>query len=384
MRTCEKDSRRAGRRIGQAAGDGAGGLRAVTPLAGAFCILALLMLAMLPVPAALSGDYAYPLLSNNVRSTTPAFNSTLDIMLVPFCENEDHISVQVTAGGKPVAGAEVALYDYGAGRVLDSSVFTNADGWAYFKRRPAGKYDMIASTADNSTGGQIYFDIPPCLSPSSGAPFGPMNWTAGRTEELLLAQDYAGGLAREFYLVLLADGETGTRVVLRANLSGEGAGWTLIERIPNGMAVSERALGFEREYPLSVRTGQDAELRWRLGAGVPAQAERSYVLLRPLSADMARLWEAPLLEPLARNSTPNETQTANATAGGPASSRSAADNSSGAANTTSDSGAAGAPILGALAGIDTGQALIALVAVAGAGAAGAALVRRGAGNKKEE
>ena len=211
-----------------------------------------------------------------------------------------------------------------------------------------------------------------------------MNWTAGRTEELLLAQDYAGGLAREFYLVLLADGETGTRVVLRANLSGEGAGWTLIERIPNGMAVSERALGFEREYPLSVRTGQDAELRWRLGAGVPAQAERSYVLLRPLSADMARLWEAPLLEPLARNSTPNETQTANATAGGPASSRSAADNSSGAANTTSDSGAAGAPILGALAGIDTGQALIALVAVAGAGAAGAALVRRGAGNKKEE
>ncbi|MCL6088946.1 MAG: DUF4198 domain-containing protein [Candidatus Marsarchaeota archaeon] len=382
MRTLEKDSRKAGRRTdgGRPEGADAELLAAQSaggslPLAGAFAIFALLLLALLPAPAAQSGDYAYPLLSNNVRSTTPAFNSTLDIQLVPFCENEERIAVRVSQRGAPLADVEVDLYNYSAGRALDSLVFTNADGWAYFKPRPAGRYDMTASTPDNSTGGQIYFDIPPCLSPSSGAPFGPMNWTAGTQDKLLMEQNYAGGLAREFYLVRLASGEIGTRVVLRAGLSGDGQNWTLTEQIPAGMAPSERALGFERDYPQEVRTGQTAELKWRMEASVPAEVERSYVLLRPLDAGMARLWTAPTLELAAQNATGNETQTANGSAASNAS------NLSQAANSTSNSGA---PILEPLAGMDVGPALIGLVLAAGALALGAALLRRRKEGKKEE
>ena len=245
-------------------------------------------------------DYPYPLLSNNVRSTTPGPNSSLDIHLTPVCENEDHIQAQVTWKGRSVGGVQVGLYDYRGGRHLAGDVLTGGDGWAYFKIRPAGSYDMTATVVNdrgaspgNGTFGQIFFDIPPCLSPPSGVPFGPMS-DLPPAQATMLTQTYPN-MTRQFEEITLADGEEATRVRLDVQAPAVKGSWLLVEEIPVGFATSAQALGFERDYPNEMQTGNTSYMSWTL-SGQTGMVERTYVLMRPLTPELARRWGAPSLE----------------------------------------------------------------------------------------
>ncbi|VVB57516.1 Uncharacterised protein [uncultured archaeon] len=264
--------------------------------------LALLALAMLCAMAWSVENYTYPILSNEVHSTTRAPNSSLDIQLTPVCENEDHIEAQVLWKNQPVPRVLVSLYSYSGGRHLDSEVQTSEDGWAYFRIRPAGSYDMTARVVNdhggapgNTSFGQIYFKIPPCLSPPSGAPMGPVSDLPAPAAPFF-EQSYAGGRARQFESIRLADGQEAVRVRLSAQLP-EGSGpWQLVESIPSGMADSEQALGFEQNYPQEIRTGDAPSLRWTVDGPSGSRVERSYVMMRPLTTELARRWGEPALE----------------------------------------------------------------------------------------
>ncbi len=265
----------------------------------AFLVLACLFL----LPLAHAAQPAYPLLSNEVHSTTPGPHSSLDIQLTPVCENEDHIEVQVLWNGKPVSDAVVKLYRYDRGRAFDSQVTTSPGGWAFFHIRPAGSYDMTAlmegngsSNTPNDLFGQIFFKMPPCLSPPSGVGLVPERPSfASVAAAPSVTQTYPGGATRVFEAIRLADGTQATRVRISLPVpSGTDKGM-LVEDIPAEVAATERALGFENNYPLNIRSGSMLELIWGAETG-GSLMERTYVILRPYSPELTMRWGAPRLE----------------------------------------------------------------------------------------
>jgi hypothetical protein len=249
---------------------------------------------LLFIPYSLGSSYQYPILSNNVRSTTPAFNSSLDISLAPFCENESYLSVFVSKLGQPISGAEVKLYNYSQGRQLDSIVFTNSQGWAYFNPRPAGRYDIIATTSDNLSMGRIFFSIPPCLAPPSGASF-KQEWLNLSSDVLIFSQHYPNEISREFYLTKLANSQIATKILIKSTVVGDGRELFLVEQIPASLALSPRSIGFDLDYPYNISFGNTAELEWKLKIRGVQQIERSYIIMRPINEEIARLWDAPKL-----------------------------------------------------------------------------------------
>ncbi len=299
-----------------------------------FIVLALTLAAGL---AALTSGLDTQVLSNEVRSSNSAAGSNFELHLVPFCANES-IQVKVTHLDQPAGGKIVALYSYDGGRHLVSTVKTTADGWAVFARRPPGRYDMVATNNasnlvivtkglveavdyTNDSFGQIFFKIPPCISPPSGA-----GWDSGAAPaaaaEPILVQNYGSSISRAFYAIELPDGQQATRVRLRITRPANDTNLILSESLPPALVTSQALVGFEWEYPEFVNSSAPILLQWNMP---PSQSggeyERVYVVLRPLAAEQAGNWTAPGLARVDGRNETNKTAPANASnanASGPA------------------------------------------------------------------
>ena len=253
-----------------------------------------------------------PILSNEVLTVSPQSATTLDIQLVPFCANEI-MQVRVTYAGQPVHGVVVALYSHSGGRQMVSRVYTDPNGWAVFAPKTAGDYDIISTfnesqltdrSYDNdwfdfdsidSTAGQIRFVIPPCLSPPSGAKLNesPAAASAGAP---IYTQNYPQGVTREFYPIHLPDGRAATRVKLTVPRSAGEAGLILGEPLPLAAVPSIGLIGYEWDYPQNASNQTPMELEWNLeGTTAARQDERTYVVLRELTPELAGTWSAPVL-----------------------------------------------------------------------------------------
>lgn len=261
--------------------------------------------------SALTSGLDAPVLSNEVRSANPAWNSNFDLRLAPFCANES-LSVRVSEHGLPAGGAIVALYAHDGGRHLLSTVKATPDGWAVFAPRPPGGYDLVATYnatnlvvftegpdaitygAGNSVS-QISFRIPPCISPPSGAQWNEsLAPIAGAGP--ILVQDYPSGISRAFYAIRLADGREATRVRLSIKRPARDANLTLSESLPSAAVPSRALVGFEWAYPDLISASAPLSLQWNLPAsGMGGEDEFAYVVLRPLTATQAAEWTAPLL-----------------------------------------------------------------------------------------
>lgn len=261
--------------------------------------------------SALTSGLDSQVLSNEVRSANPAWNSNLELHLVPFCADES-LQVRVTYHDEAAAGKIVALYSYDGGRHLLSTVKTGSDGWAIFAPRRAGRYDLVATNNasnlvivtqgpaqavdyTNDSLGQIFFKIPPCISPPSGAQWNENPATATNGEPVLV-QDYPSGVSREFYAIRLPDGREATRVRVRIERPTHDANLTLSEPLPSEVVPSQALVGFEWAYPDSIEAAAPLSLQWNLpSSDRGGKDERAYVVLRPLTAEQAAEWTAPVL-----------------------------------------------------------------------------------------
>ena len=289
-------------------------------------ILIFLLFACSSLRAARSQDTAdYPVLPNEVISTSPAFNSTLDIYLYPMCE-DDNIVFRVTRYGVPVPNVEVTLRQFQGGLHFEAYTSTTPDGWAVFTRRPAGRYDLTARI-ENVTMGQIFFNIPPCISPPSGVDFKPVPETKDveRAERgtPYTTQVFVNGLSREFYDLILPDGRSATRVVLRTGSAFHPDQW-LSESIPLSIASSESSIGFEQDYPNQIDLNASLVLSWERGRSPSSSFSRSYVIYRSLTPQMVRQFGSPSLQtrvppPFLNTSAANKTSTLQNTSSAPSS-----------------------------------------------------------------
>ncbi|VVC01431.1 Uncharacterised protein [uncultured archaeon] len=184
-----------------------------------------------------------------------------------------------------------------------------------FVRRQAGRYDLIARLG-NSTMGQIFFKIPPCISPPSGV--SERKAAAPAVSAPSFRQVFANGMSREFYDIVLPDGRAATRIILRADKTAFEPNQTLQEQIPLSIASSERSVGFERDYPAQISLNASLSLFWGRGDSQSGQFERSYVLYRQLDGQMAQRFDSPVLLRGASAAPVNITNQ-NASASGPAS-----------------------------------------------------------------
>ena len=262
--------------------------------------------------SALTSGLDSQVLSNEVRSANPAWNSNFDIHLVPFCTNES-LQLQVTDQGRPAGGVIVALYAHDGGRHFLSEVQTTPDGWAIFAQKPPGRYDVVATDnatnlvvftqgldtvtyGDNNDVSQIIFSIPPCISPPSGAEWNE-SLAPAASDEPFLVQDYPSNVSRAFYAVQLPDGQEATRVRVRLERPAHDTNLTLTETLPLADVPSRALVGFEWAYPDFINASAPLSLRWSLPQSVRGgEDECDYVVLRPLTAAQAAEWAAPVLE----------------------------------------------------------------------------------------
>ncbi len=302
--------------------------------------------------SALTSGLDSQVLSNEVRSANPAWNSNFELHLVPFCANES-LQVRTTYHGQPAAGKIVALYSYDGGRHLLSQVKTTPDGWAIFARRPPGRYDMVATNNagnlvivteglvqavdyTNDSFGQIFFTIPPCISEPSGAGWNESIARPAANDEPVLVQDYPAGISREFYAVQLPDGREATRVRVRIQRPAHDANLNLSESLPVAAVPSQALVGFEWAYPDLINASAPLSLQWNLpSSSRGGEDELVYVVLRPLTAAQAAEWTAPVVT--REGATKNET-------GGITGADGAASNTSGANadNSSASASASGA------------------------------------------
>lgn len=274
-------------------------------------IFAALLLTLAAGLCALTSGLDAPVLSNEVRSANPAWNSNFELHLVPFCANES-LSVQVTYHDEAAAGKIVALYSYDGGRHLLSQVKTGRDGWAVFAPRPPGRYDLVATNNasnlvivtqglaqavdyTNDSLGQIFFKIPPCISPPSGAGWN-QSLAPATSNEPILVQDYPAGISRAFYAIQLPDGREATRVRLSIKRLAHDTNLTISEFLPRAAVPSQALVGFEWAYPDLINASAPLLLQWSLPPSARGgEDEREYVVLRPLTAEQAAEWTAPVL-----------------------------------------------------------------------------------------
>jgi len=209
-----------------------------------------------------------------------------------MCEGDD-IVFQVTRHGIPIAGAEVELRHFENGIHFEAATVTNVHGASAFVSRPAGRYDLLARL-NNSTMGQIFFKIPPCISQPSGVGYKKAPVIAENSPHT--TQTYANGLSREFYDFVLFDGRAATRVILRADKAEFVPNQSMQEQIPLSIASSENTIGFEHDYPQKISINDSLLLSWERGS---AQFERSYVIYRTIDSQMAQRFGAPAIVDMA-------------------------------------------------------------------------------------
>ena len=241
----------------------------------------------------------------NLSST----DKRLVVSLEPTCEDENLV-LQVTYDRQPVPNATVGLYSQGGGRKLVSEVSTDADGWAIFGPKKAGRYDLVATKYVyeqdmNDSGrtfvsrayplGQLILAIDLCDQPASMP--ARINYSASNEAPGGSGIIYSQGFERRDQGITLPDGRKAVRMDVLYTPLEDLANVTLLEFVPGEIASNSSAVGFEQNYPESIRTANGTlAIEWRLsGLAKSLIVQRSYVILRPPEAVDARTFGSPVL-----------------------------------------------------------------------------------------
>ncbi len=241
------------------------------------------------------------------RLNISSIDKRLVISLTPACEADDLV-LQVTYDRQPVPNATVALYSQGGGRKLVSEVTTDTDGWALFSPKKAGRYDLVATkyvyeqeAYTNRTNasqayplGQLILTVDLCDQAASWP--AQTNYSASN-EAPESSISYAQGFARRYRNITLPDGKKAVRMEVRYAPSGDFENVTLVDFVPAGLASNSSAVGFEQDYPQSIRQADGTlAIEWQLdGVENSSGVIRSYVILRPPEAMDARAFGSPVL-----------------------------------------------------------------------------------------
>jgi len=276
--------------------------------------LTLLLLFAGTLAAQPSDESTRPVLPNEIISSSPAPNSSLDIYLSPMCANDD-IVFRVTQHGMPSSHTEVTLRHDEGGIHEEAFTFTTLDGWGSFRQRAVGRYDLAARVL-NVTMGQIIFKIPPCISPPSGVSNTPVS-VVSLPAVPFKTQSYVNGISREFYDIVLPDRRPATLVILRTPSAPFEPDQWLVESIPFSIASSKNSVGFEQDYPDDIALNGSLTLSWPRGNLQTGSFDRSYVIYRSLGPQIVAQFGAPALSvraPVSANQTLNQTASTAASA----------------------------------------------------------------------